>query len=219
MVIDGLKSRKLSFSRSLSSKSKKNKAEMNKKEFLNENFLTENAYCDQTIQKVSDQKSAFKFPKKNRNSESSAFSDDFTFVPFAPLYSDEVTDDACTKDTISVFEVFEQATGAMVKSMKSMAQEEDKGELLARIEKLQKQLEEAQNIVSDLNDELDQIYTEKNDAFRKLDEMIKWSKKYDDLDHEELREVRMILTEWTETTNANTTVQPFYLRMCSCVDN
>jgi chromosome segregation ATPase len=107
----------------------------------------------------------------------------------------------------------------------------NQAELLSQIERLQKELSESKGTVQELTQELDDVYSEKDLAIHKLDRLIESAKLKDsrDEEHEQLREIRMYLTDRTEPTISSITTggdyhQPGYHQasesyhpFCSCL--
>lgn len=98
----------------------------------------------------------------------------------------------------------------------------------SRVESLERELHALQVQVHDLNEELDCVYTEKEDVVTKLDKIIRESKlkkKKWRVPGErkalvpELEEIRLILTAEETEISLTETVKPFYCSLCSCVDD
>lgn len=206
-----------SFTRNISMK--RSKSRPDRKEFLNDNFLTENLSNDPSThdsnasyRKTTKLRNPFQFLKKSRHTASSDSTnvDSSTFVEFTPLnsedISDEAADDAYFNGSMAIFNVFKSKP------------ENKEDMLLARINKLQKELDETNSVVEGLNKELEKIHTEKEDAARKLDGMIKWSVMNEESEHEDLRFIRMVLSDRSDLTDEDTV--SFYERgFCSCLNN
>lgn len=153
-------------------------------------------------------------------------------------------DEASTPDhtamDISVFEVFEQYTGGafphhcsprLPRLPPKQFEFNKQAELLSQIERLQKELSESKGTVQELTQELDEVYSEKDLAIHKLDRLIESAKLMDsrDEEREQLREIRMYLTDRTEPTISSITTggdyhQPNYHQakesyhpFCSCL--
>ncbi|KAL7544077.1 hypothetical protein ACHAXR_013508 [Thalassiosira sp. AJA248-18] len=194
-----------------------------RKECLNGNILTEQALeeaptvastkSNHTLHSKLKTKMTKPFHSLRKKNSSSATGENSLIVPYTSVPPDRSISKAQdTSDATSMFGV----CGQVAFPTSAQPDEDNNG----RIESLQKQLRFLQGQIHDLNEELDHVYIEKEDAVSKLDRMIE-SKKNDGVDHElvpGLEEIRFMLTaEGTETTITQSTVRPFYTKLCSCI--
>ncbi|KAL7473210.1 hypothetical protein ACHAXS_013626 [Conticribra weissflogii] len=204
--------KKASFPRGILSLNKSN-SESDKKALLNDNIFTENPSRDppshgvripnRMTQSIS---SPFHFMSKSSKSISSGSTKTESLM-YSYIDSDDLSGDKC-KNT-SVFSVFQ-----------CKSPEDEKGELLARIDKLQRKLKKTNKIVASLHDELDAVYMQKEEAVRKLDKMMKNSKKSDASEHEELKEIHLMLSGLSEKSDI--TVESALVHIngwCACFDD
>jgi signal recognition particle GTPase len=137
--------------------------------------------------------------------------------------------------SISVFEMFDQYSGGgpfrgmscspRLHSPVNQFEINKQAELLHQIEQLQKQLSNTKDTVKDLTAELDEVYSEKDVAINKLDRLIQAAMNEEkNEEHDQLREIRMYLTDRTEPTISSiTTMKTDYIHpevynpFCACL--
>ena len=156
--------------------------------------------------------------EKNDSDPTVASGDSNSLIDRVAAPDDTTTHDDTTMD-ISVFQVFEQYTGGTFPTHhcsprlpRNQFEINKQAELLSQIEALQKELSESKGTVQELTQELDEVYSEKDIAINKLDQLIEYSMLNDtnDAEYEMLREIRMYLTDRTEPTTSSITTTESY---------
>lgn len=204
--------KKASFPRSIIPLKKSN-SESDRKALLNDNILTENPPIDPPLHDVrvpnrmtQSIMSPFQFMSKGSKSISSGSTKTESLM-YSYIDSDDLSGEQCRNT--SVFSVFQ-----------CKSPEDEREELLARIDKLQRKLKKTNEVVASLHNELDTVYVQKDEAVRKLDLLMKKSNKAEVTGHEELKEIHLMLSGLSEKSEI--TVESALVHnnaWCACFDD
>lgn len=180
---------------------------------MNANVITEaRAPTNATSKVKSTMIKPLSFLKKRSKSTASSAAENSFVLPCTPVSSEDASTKAqAPSNAHAKFVGVCGQVAAETIAIPDPPQEDD------RIGKLQKQLSELQNQVKNLNEELDYVYNEKDDAVSdavsRLDKLLN-SRKKNAVARTELEEIRMILTAEGDDTVFSDATLPFYGRLC-----